>query len=242
MLKKVFLDIETVPPAEEWRALITPAIIRKVLMPSGVDKAQSKQAETLETSCTDEQFRKLALHAEYGRVLSVAVIIEQDGEIAHRGVFGRERQTRTFHLDERRTLRGFWNLLRDFDTGHDIVIGHNIMDFDLPFLYKRSRINRVRPTIAFSFARYKSAPVYDTMREWAHWNPRGLHISLSDLAAILKIEPTKTDGINGSRVWDEYLAGNHELIAKYNLQDVEVVRAIYYRMVQPEIDQPVCRP
>jgi hypothetical protein len=184
--------------------------------------------------CEDEQFRLLALHAEYGRVLAIGVIVEQDQQIVRCGVLGRDRGKDRFHLDEARTLRGFWKLMADFDVKHDLIVGHNVMDFDLPFLYKRSRIHRVRPAVSLNFARYRHEPIYDTMREWTHWNPHAGLISLTHLAAVLRVGMTKTEGMDGGRVYDEFLAGNHDLIAEYCLQDVKVVRAVYYRMVFPE--------
>jgi hypothetical protein len=190
------------------------------------------------TLCADEQFRLLALHAEYGRVLAIGMLVEQDHQVIRCGVLGRDRGARRFHLDEVRTLRGFWRLLADFDARHDLIIGHNVMDFDLPFLYKRSRINRVHPGILLNFARYRHAPIYDTMREWTHWDPRAGLLSLTHLAEVLKVGMTKTAGIDGGRVYDEFLAGNHELIAEYCLQDVRMVRAVYYRMVFPEGPEP----
>lgn len=225
MVRRYFIDIETLPPNEEYRSKIGPEIIRQ-LCPRGMNL------------CADEQFRLLALHAEYGRVLAVGVIIEQDQHVACCGVLGRDRSTGRFHLDEARTLRSLWKLLRGFDVRHDLVVGHNVMDFDLPFLYKRSRINRVHPGVHLSFARYKSSPIFDTMREWTHWNPHAAHISLSHLADILKIGMNKLDGIDGGRVYDEFMMGNHELIARYCLQDVKMARAVYYRMVFPEGPEP----
>lgn len=188
--------------------------------------------------CTDEQFRLLALHAEYGRVLAIGVIAEDDWQVVHYGLLGRERSTGRFHLDERRTLRAFWKLFQGFSAGRDLVVGHNVLDFDLPFLYKRSRINRIHPGILFSFARYRSAPVYDTMREWAHWNPHAPLMSLEQLAEVLGVGLAKTEGMDGGRVYDEFLAGNHDRVAAYCLRDVEIARAIYYRMVFPEGPEP----
>jgi hypothetical protein len=225
MGRRFFIDVETVPPAEEYRSLIKPALIRQ-LCPRVVNL------------CADEQFRLLSLHAEYGRVLAIGVLIEQDHRVIRCGVLGRDRGESHFHLDEVRTLRGFWKLLADFDASRDLIIGHNVMDFDLPFLYKRSRINRVSPGIHLNFARYRHAPIYDTMREWSHWNPHAGLISLAHLAAVLGVDMTKTEGMDGSRVYDEFLAGNHELIADYCIQDVKLVRAIYYRMVFPEGPEP----
>jgi hypothetical protein len=225
MGRRFFIDVETVPPAEEYRSSIKPALIRQL----------SPKAMHL---CADEQFRLLALHAEYGRVLAIGVLIEQDHQVIRCGVLGRGRGEERFHLDEARTLRGFWKLLADFDARRDLIIGHNIMDFDLPFLYKRSRINRIHPGILLNFARYRHAPIYDTMREWTHWNPHAGLISLVHLATVLRVGMTKTEGMDGGRVYDEFIAGNHELIAEYCLQDVKVVRAVYYRMIFPEGPEP----
>ncbi|MGA9997417.1 MAG: ribonuclease H-like domain-containing protein [Pyrinomonadaceae bacterium] len=180
----------------------------------------------------------LFINSTDGRVLAIGMIVEHDWDIIHCGLLGRERPSGRFHLDERRTLRSFWKILDDFNVGRDLVIGHNLMDFDLPFLYKRSCINRIHPSVFFSFARYRSAPIYDTMREWAHWNPQAAHISLVELADILKVGITKSEGMDGSRVYDEFLAGNHNRIAEYCLQDVRMLRAIFYRMVFPEGPEP----
>jgi hypothetical protein len=159
MLRRIFLDLESVPPPEELRTLIKPEVIRKLCRRRGVFPSWAGEAEVAEGGvCTDEQFRLLALHAEYGRVLAIGVIVEDDWQIVHQGLLGRERPTGHFHLDECRTLRAFWKLFQGFNAGHDLVVGHNVLDFDLPFLYKRSRINRIHPSILFSFARYRSAP------------------------------------------------------------------------------------
>jgi hypothetical protein len=132
MVRRIFVDIETLPP----------------------DKGSSAASVQEEIgSCSDEEFRRLALDGDYGRVLTVGVIVEHDGQVIHRGLLGRERQTMLFHLDEARTLRGFWRLLRGFNVSRDLVVGHNLFDFDLPFLYKRSIIQRVRPTVELPFTR-----------------------------------------------------------------------------------------
>lgn len=239
MFRRIFLDVESVPPPEEWRSQIKSAVVRKLCRRSGISPADGNEGEQGDTNiCTDEQFRLLALHAEYGRVLTIGVIVEQDWQVVHCGLLGRERPSGRLHLDEHRTLRAFWKLLQDFNVGRDLIIGHNVLDFDLPFLYKRSRINRIHPSVLLNFARYRSAPIYDTMREWAHWNPQAMHISLVELADVLKVGLAKTEGMDGSHVYDEFLAGNHAQVAEYCLQDVRMARAIYYRMVFPEGPEP----
>ena len=223
---RVFVDIETLPPEEDVRRKLSPPVVRKLIRKR--DDGGDEDSE-----CTEEEFRRLALHGEYGRVLTIGVIVESDGEEISRGVLGRDRQTMTFHLDEAKTLRGFWKLLRDFNVNRDLIIGHNIHAFDLPFLEKRSRIHRIRPTVKFSYARYRSRPIYDTMQEWCHWN-FGQYVSLELLAEVLKVGVSKTEGMDGSRIYDCFCAGGHEDIASYCLRDVEVARAVYYAMEYPE--------
>jgi hypothetical protein len=223
MVKRLFIDVETLPPAEEGRASINSALAYKL------ENRHCALDPGALAGCTEEQFRRLALHAEYGRVLCVGMIVEQDGEVVCRGVLGRERETLKFHLDEARTLRGFWNQLRGFDGKQDLIVGHNIYDFDLPFLYKRSVIQRVRPSVRLSFARYRSRPVFDTIKEWELWAWRPA-VKLEELAEVLRLGMTKTEGMDGSCIYDRFLEGCHREIADYCLRDVELTREIYYRL------------
>lgn len=208
MVMKVFLDIETLPPErDEFRE--TPM------------------------SANDQEYRDLALSGNWGRVLTIGLIIECDGREIHRGLLGRERQTMMFHLDEVRTLRAFWKLLRAFNLRRDLIIGHNIFDFDLLFLYKRSVIHRVRPTVELSFARYRSQPIFDTMYEWDKWRWGRKYASLDELARVLGLESNK-QVIDGSKVYDKFCTGCHGEIAEYCMRDVELVRQVYYRLTFAE--------
>lgn len=200
-MRKIFLDIETLPP----------------------DRETMEAPANLET-CDDKDFRKLALKAEKGRILTIGVIIEENGEVTHQGLFGRDRVTGMFHVDEARTLRCFWNLIGKVRENNDLLIGHNILDFDLPFLIKRSIINRVKPP-QISFRRYQKNPIYDTMWEWSLWAHR---ISLNDVAEAIGVNSSKTGDIDGSQIYDYYSAGRHEEIGLYCMRDVECTREVYY--------------
>ena len=223
MSKRLFIDIETLPPPEELRASINPALVSKL------ENRYREVQCAASVECTEEQFRRLALHAEYGRVLSIGIIIEQEGKVVCRGVLGRDRESMRFHLDEAKTLRGFWKQLREFDDRYDLIIGHNVFDFDLLFLYKRSIINRVQPSVRLSFARYRSRPIFDTMKEWELWGWRP-GIKLGELAEVLQLRMAKMEGIDGSSIYDRFCAGCHQEIADYCMRDVELTREIYYRL------------
>jgi hypothetical protein len=224
MSKRLFIDIETLPPPEEMRASLNPALVSKLESNRGRDSHIESGVE-----CTEDQFRRLALHAEYGRVLSIGMIIAQDGHVVCRGVLGRERESMKFHLDEVKTLKGFWKQLEGFDKKQDLVIGHNIFDFDLMFLYKRSIIHRVRPSVRLSFARYRSRPIFDTMKEWELWGWKP-GIKLGELAEVLQLGMAKTEDMDGSSIYDRFCEGCHQEIADYCLHDVELAREIYYRL------------
>jgi len=223
MVKHIYFDIETLPPDESVRASITVGVVRKL------DRRFVAPERLDDEPCNDAEFRRLSLYAERGRVLCIGVIVERDGCEVLRGVYGRDRETRAFHTDEARTLRSFWAMMRDFDLRRDTLIGHNILEFDAPFLYKRSMVCGVAASVNLSFARYRKQPIFDTMKEWAHWDQRRF-ISLAELARVLKVEMTKTEGMDGNLVYDFFREGRHEEIAAYCMQDVEMVRAVYRRM------------
>lgn len=223
---QVFLDIETVPPEESVRGRILSEVEAEIN--SGrLPPPQAGQVEKI----VDERFRALALCGEEGRVLVVGLIVERGEEVVKRCLIGCDRQ-RHFHLDEPRTLRRFWAGLEDFDCRTDLVIGHNVLDFDLLFLYKRSVIHNVRPSVQLPFTRYRARPVFDTMRQWERWG-RGC-VGLGRLAEALRLESSKKGGVSGASVYDAFVAGRHEEIADYCARDVELVRAVYYRMLYLE--------
>ena len=200
-MRKIFLDIETLPP----------------------DRETFVSSASLET-CDDKDFRRLALKAEKGRVLTIGVVVEENNRVVHQGLFGRDRQTGMFHLDEAKTLQCFWNFIGEVVEGRDLFIGHNILDFDLPFLIKRSIIHRIKPA-KISFVRFRQSPIFDTMWEWSLWRER---ISLNDVAEAIGICSPKDSGIDGSQIYDYFRAGKHREIALYCMRDVECMREIYY--------------
>lgn len=221
MTLRVFLDIETLPPREEERDQFPASLVRKL----------ARRRRSDDGECSEEQYRRLALHGECGRLLTVSVIVEQDDRIIHKGLLGREKRNSLFHFDEVRILRAFWKLISDFKTGRDLIVGHNVLCFDLPFLYKRSYVHGVKPSVELSFARYRNRPIFDTMQVWSGWDYR-YFLSLADLGGILGVG-SKTEGMDGGRVYDCIRKGDHDIVARYALQDVELVRAIYYRMTAP---------
>jgi predicted PolB exonuclease-like 3'-5' exonuclease len=205
MAQRVFLDLECIPP----------------------DKNDPVHQEKL-ASCTEEEYRGLALRGEYAQILCIGLIVEDtNGQIIHRGVLGRDRCTMKFHMDEARTLRAFWRLLQSFNPQRDLLIGFNVLDYDLVVLKQRSIRHQIKPTCCIPHTRYRAAPVFDVMWEYQSWHRR---ISLDELARVMGLQSSKQNGIDGSKVYDLFLEGRHQEICDYCLADCDLTRALYYKI------------
>lgn len=212
MRRVITIDIETIPAA----------------LPEGAALPAGKEALSHE---------KTALNGDFGRILCIGFADERRDGAYEEGVLGWDERTSTLAVDEREMLARFWERLRGFSTNLDRVVGHNVMDFDLKFILKRSVILGVRPTVEFSFARYRNRPIFDTMREWECWGPSST-VKLDVLARALGLRSSKEDGVDGGRVYDLFLKGEHEAIRDYCLRDVRLTREIYRRMTFAETPVP----
>jgi 3'-5' exonuclease len=219
--KRIFLDIETLPPVESFREKLA----KEIYAEPGPDELGPDEEE-IDVEL-ERRFRNLALRGEWGRLLCIGLVIEEDGVIRQCGALGRDRETRQFHMDEARTLKAFWKLVAGFREGKDLFIGHNLLDFDLPFLYKRSCIHGIKPSVRLSFRRFQPSPVFDTMWEWTKWRKL---ISLHELAQALGIPSPKESGVDGLEIYDLYQQGRHEEIAEYCMRDVKCTREVFYRL------------
>jgi hypothetical protein len=104
---------------------------------------------------------------------------------------------------------------------------HNA-SFDVGFLMRRCWVNGIRPPFKLPGPQAREGRDYgDTMTLWA--GPRE-RISLDRLCRALAIPSPKADGIDGSQVYDLWLAEKIETIARYNSADVAATRACWHRL------------
>lgn len=206
----ITIDIETLPAAEPLEILLS-----------------EKEQEDEESA--HKAHRKTALNGDFGRILCIGCCDERPDGTRKMKFLGWDKEQDRLHADEGLILKEFWAMMRNFNPNRDHLVGHNIFDFDLRFIVKRSIINRVRPTVKLSFARFRSQPVFDTMCEWDCWNFSS-RVSLDKLAFALSLPTSKSDEVNGSRIFDLYQAGRHKEIREYCLQDVRLTRQIYKLM------------
>ena len=219
-MTRFFLDIETLPATEDQWKEIEPRIR---------EAREKKRGKTAAKRATPEEaYRNTSLSGAFGRILCIGMIIENrasDESI----VLGWEDKSARFTEDEPAILRSFWERLREFDVRRDLLIGHNLFDFDLRFIYHRSVVHRVRPSVDLSFRRYSNQPVFDTMQEWSKWSWEN-RISLDRLALVLGLPTSKSDEVSGDKVYDRFREGKFRLIRDYCLADVVLTRQIYRRL------------
>jgi predicted PolB exonuclease-like 3'-5' exonuclease len=165
----------------------------------------------------EEYHRRTALSGNFGRILCIGYAVNHESAEVLIG-------------DESAQLRQFWQLAADFDQ----FIGHHILEFDLPFIIKRSIVHRVKPTKELSFSRHQSVPIFDTKKEWDSWSNTPA-TSLDTLAKLFGFQTSK-QGIDGSQVYDFWQAGRFQEIYDYCKRDVELTRKIYHRLTFSEAE------
>jgi DNA polymerase elongation subunit (family B) len=202
----------------------------------GYMRLEQQQRYLEDIAAEEERVYQLgSLNATTGRVLSIAVHVGPIPGLEVPGLIQKQTEY-AFGIDaegneqkEAQALKEFLNLLSDFDLECDELVGHNILGFDLPFIYQRCLVNSIAGRPPMNLGEYNVRNVYDTMRAW--WLGGRHRVGLDDLAWALGLESSKTSEVEGSRVFELYQAGRLREIREYNLNDVRVTRKVYERMV-----------
>ncbi len=196
---KLFFDIETVP---------APADLRSVAI-----EAERKKVRNREIAGDDEAlFRSSTFSGDFGRIFCIGFAVNDE-------------PAKIISGSEPEILKAWWEAARDAN----VFIGHNIIEFDLPFIYKRSIIHKVKPTQLLPVKKFSTENIFDTTKEWSRWDNFS-QTSLHNLAIALGL-PSSKDEMDGSMVYDYYLKKRYSDIYAYCLRDVELTRKIYKRML-----------
>ena len=136
----------------------------------------------------------------------------------------------TFVGDEKFIIESFYASLGQVEeNAPKILVGHNLIGFDLRFLYHRSVVNGIKPPAYINFnARPWDKTVHDTM---LMWHPeRDRRVSLDRLCKILKVPSPKSE-MDGSKVWEYYKEGRIEEIRSYCAGDIVSTRTCHRKML-----------
>lgn len=213
----LFIDIETVPEHEHFHEL------DDNMQNYFADKTAYQRKETL---TVEEFYSKAGIWAEFGKIVCISV-----------GYFAsssekRQFRTTSFYGDESKLLKDFSNLLTTKFNRKDVVLcGHNIKEFDLPYLCRRMIINQIDIPQQINAMGKKPWEIshLDTMELWKFGDYKHF-TSLKLLCKILQI-PTPKDDIEGSQVADVYYKEkNIDRIIIYCEKDVLAVAQIILRL------------
>jgi len=165
---------------------------------------------------TAEESKKAALDALTGRIVCIGGIITDD--------FKARSAVVLVSRDEKKLLRSFWSMLEREQIKSFVT--YNGLGFDLPYIWRRSVVQQVRPSIQFDLRRYRNDFVYDTMCVWGNWESRG-NVSLNSLAGGLGLGAKSGSGDQVLQLWRDRKQAE---IADYCLQDCWLTYEAYCRM------------
>ena len=163
----------------------------------------------------EDGYSKAGLHAEFGQIVCISVGYMEGDQVHTKSLVGSEQ---TILIDLGIILKRQYK-----------IVGHNILDFDLPFIQRRYVINDISVP---QFLRTKGkkpwdleAQVADTMVMWSstQWKYR---VSLNVLCELLGVESPKGD-MDGSKVGEAFYNGEIDRIAKYCEGDVVATAKVY---------------
>ncbi|MBX2817042.1 MAG: 3'-5' exonuclease [Saprospiraceae bacterium] len=222
----LFLDIETVSCVDKFDSLSErmQALWRKkcrvvMRLPPG---------EVPEEDVVREVFSQRAgIFAEFGKIVCISV--------GYHNRRSDEFRLKSFAShDEKKLLSDFSDLLSThFGDPHEHVIcGHNIKEFDIPYLCRRMIIQQLAlpPMLRIEGKKpWELSYLLDTMNLWKFGDFKS-YTSLDLLAAVLQV-PTPKDDIDGSQVGQVYYGeGDLARICTYCEKDVVTVAQVLMKL------------
>jgi len=185
--------------------------------------------ETVETKRTEawQQFKdKAALSPLTGRVLAIG-----RWDISTPDSFVDSVNDDANPVAEQAVIEHFLSLADAVLSDGGVLVGHNIIAFDLPFLLRRGLKYGIRPpkTITSALAQYRPANLIDTMREWQFGNRYEGFVSLDSLAAFFGTQRKTGKGADFHKKFFGTPEERQEAIAYCN-NDVVMTAAVAAKM------------
>jgi hypothetical protein len=174
-------------------------------------------------------WNKAGIFAEFGKIVCISI-----GSLRQKGADWKLYLKSFAGNDEKLLLNAFCSTVSKFDRQDRKLTfcGHNIKEFDLPYISRRMIINGMGLPDCLLLHGKKpwEVPHVDTMELWS-FGDRKNYTKLSLLAEVLGI-PTPKDDISGedvSRVyWHEH---DLQRIATYCQKDVETTARVFMRLM-----------
>jgi predicted PolB exonuclease-like 3'-5' exonuclease len=222
----LLLDIETVPQCisfsemdPTWRSLFREKISKTVPEEMSPEESYGKKAGIL---------------AEFGKIICISTAVFYRAEnggwaLKMKNIAGDDE------VEILRIFTGLCDKMHQLHPGFQFA-GHNIREFDIPYICRRLLINRL-PLPSYLRLHDKKpweVRMFDTLNWWKFGDNKN-YVSLHLLASVLGIPSSKSD-MDGSMVQDVYYRERDlPRIVKYCQQDVVVTANIILRF----LDQPL---
>ncbi len=229
----LFIDIETVSVAPDYNQL------SKGLQAEWTRKSKYLKSNIIENAEPSMLFaEKAGIFSEFAKVVCIVV-----GSLQHTNNEWKLRLKSLSGDDEKVLLNEFCELLSRF-IGFNPELrfcGHNIKEFDIPFLCRRMVINGMALPECMQLSGKKPWEInhLDTLELWRFGDYKH-YSSLSLLAEVLGIPSPKED-LDGSKVGDTYWKDKDlSRISRYCMQDVLTTARVFLRLKGIDINpEPV---
>lgn len=223
-LKEIlFIDIETVPTEPEYN------LLTEGMQTEWVRKSKFLKSTT--DGITDPALlfgERAGIFSEFAKVVCIGV-----GSLQQHESGWKMRLKSLVNDNEKLLLTSFCEVITKFSSHYKDLrfCGHNIKEFDIPFLCRRMVINNIKLPECMDVSGKKPWEVshLDTMDMWRFGDHKNF-TSLSLLAQVLGIPSPKSD-IDGSMVADVYWKDKDlARIGTYCTQDVLTSAKVYLRL------------
>ena len=221
----LFIDIETISQFKDFH------LLPDRLKPFWIKKAKNviKDINIDDPDTINQSYKnKAAIYAEFGKILCISIgFLSKKGEL---------RIKTLTHNDEKVLLTDLRELLEKhyFDKNQHFICGHNVREFDIPYICRRMIINNIAlPSIfdIMSKKPWQTEFILDTMDLWRFGDYKS-YTSLDLLCALFDIESPKSD-LDGSRVGKAYYEENRlGDILKYCAMDVQSSVFVLLKLTQ----------
>lgn len=223
----IFIDIETVPQEANFNDL------NENMKLFWSEKCRFIQRQEPELT-PEDLYERAGIYAEFGKVIciSMGIITQNEDEMGIR--------LKSFYSDdEKNVLENFSQILDKFQPNQKYLVGHNVKEFDIPFLCRRMLVHGLRLPQMLNVGGLKpwEVPYLDTMQYWKFGDYKSF-TSLKLLAEIFGI-PSPKDDIDGSQVRDVYYKEKDlERIVKYCEKDVLAVAQLFLKFQNKALIKP----
>ena len=223
-MSHLFLHITTIPCQ---RPGFLADLRAKVTAPAKLSNADSikKWLEDNRDAAAQEALVKTAFDGSLGEVVAIAWAVDgEEVRCLSRGLDASEAVLIEQFFDQlASSVASIPGLLPK-------IVGHNILGFDLRFLFQRAVILSLQPPFDLGHdTRYNNSRVYDVMVAWAGFNK---FLSLAELAGTIGFAAPASLG--AAEVWACVKGNEVDAIADLCVQELDVVRQVFHAMTFSE--------